>query len=223
MSNKPFNFYVDGIEDAMMEALRSGVPYAGADQVRPYAGELDFEEINRESKAALQALVSHLPLYLVSYVDGQNRSDVPDLWLPGEPRTFDHDGTFTVVACSSGWRDNEDLPGVSKMLGDAVTALAGRTFTKAVTEPDPEDGGEEIEVGYQLNLTPLSPSPESPNPAFITRLDELTVYAFYFDTLFKYTVTPPAEEPQVITAINFEIDLRNRRGNREGLPGVLVK
>lgn len=215
--NDSFDFYVTGIEEGMTAVLATA--FAGelgyASAVRPYRGELDLEELGRESKAALSDLVSHLPLYLVSYVDGASRPDTDDLLLPGEAVTFEHDATFTVVCCAGGWRGDDGAVGVSKMVGDALSVLSGRMFTATVE-------GEEGEEVVSLNLTPLKPSPESPNPAFIVRLHELTVYAVYFDAMFKFTVTPAADAPVVIDTINFNIDLRNRRGNREGMPGVQV-
>ncbi len=211
--NPDFNFFVTGIEDGMMAVLNAASP--DTPSATPYRGELDVEELGRESKAALRELVSRLPLYLVSYVDGYNRSDVDDLWQPGEARTFEHNCTFAVVCCASDWRGSEQAEGVSRMISVALTSLSGRMFKQEVAR----DGETEI---VDLNLTPLAPSPENPNPAFIVRLDELTVYAVYFDTFFKYTVTPPPLDETIIDTINFNIELRNRRSANEGMPGVQI-
>lgn len=200
-----FDFYVKGIEDAVIAALEevSGGAAGYARTIIPYRGELDDAEITRESRAALSKIVSRLPMFLIAYADGEDDPAAGYPWMFGEPREIVHRCTFVVVACAPDARG--DLQGRTqasagvgayRMVADAQRALLGRQFER-------ESGGAAGPV--VLNCDPLRPS-RPPSVRAILRLNEMTAMAVYFDTSFVYDTSEWGGPPAPVEAINFGID-----------------
>ncbi|MBX6772695.1 MAG: DUF1834 family protein [Chloroflexi bacterium] len=207
-----FDFYVKGIEDGMVAALaaRAG-SYVTA--VLPYRGELDAEEVGREHLKALSRIVNQLPLYLVSYADGEDELDGgrAPLW-PDQPRELIHRCSFVVVACALDARGERGV-GTYRMIADAHAALIGRQFLALV-------GGEPV----PLNLDPLRPS-EPPTVRTLMRRNEMTAHAIYFDTQFAHSAAadltgPPVEIHDIQIVVDALGPLGGRAVREPGVHGV---
>ncbi|HEX8747393.1 MAG TPA: hypothetical protein VF717_09340 [Pyrinomonadaceae bacterium] len=212
---KPFDYHVRGIEDGIITAIKaqSGV---ASEAVRPYKGELDQEELKKESKSALKSLISRLPFYLIAYAAGYDTSDGSGPIFPGDEIVRVHRCTFTVLCCGSDWRgEAAEKIGVAKMIATAQAAVVGRQFVK--TE-EIEGGGVEEVI---LNLDVMTVSEDPPNPEYVVRLPELTAYAVHFDTMFKYLAADVVPDvPIEIEQINFSLGVRNAPHPETDAPGV---
>lgn len=218
---KGFEYYVKRIEDEMIAALLEKV---GGDEgytqnVIVYRGELDSDELKKESKQALTRIVSKLPMFLITYADGEDEIDPQYPWIAGEPRTIKQYCTFSVICCAGdarGERAGQSAKtagvGVYRMIQDAQEALMGRKFI--VVEND---------MKIPLNLSPLGPS-QPPNPEYVVRMDELTVYAVHFDTFFKYQSTDWQGVTTEVETMTFDLDPLNPESAATGeKPGVNVQ
>jgi hypothetical protein len=219
MTARKFDFYVKQIEDAMTSALVavSGGPVNGyAKGSKPYDGELDDEELGKESKTALSRLVSRLPLFFASYAGGRDEGADDSSWLFGEPREVRHLAVFTVLVCavdSRGDRANQTQAtqgiGAYRMISDAQQALFGRQFEVVVEE-------ESVIINYD----PFQPIERGDNVRFVARRNELVVYAIHFQTSFVYTTFDWRDAATQIELIKFGVDPANAPSGRGGNPGV---
>ncbi|HEV2761529.1 MAG TPA: phage protein Gp37 [Pyrinomonadaceae bacterium] len=215
---KPFDYYVKEIESAMAAALVAASGGAGgyAPKSRPYEGELDDEEIGKESRPALSKLLSALPIFFATYAGG---ADVPASnhpWLFGEPREMVHHCTFTALCCApdargerEGQTESTQGVGVYRMIAVAQSALLGRQFE--VVE------GQETVV---LNDDPFAPITRGDNVRFVVRRNNLTVFAVHFITSFTHWTTDWRTAGVNIEQFNLKVESRNSHGAAGGLPGV---
>lgn len=191
----------------MIAALQAAMSYVK--EFGTYGGELDSEQLRR----ALGELTPRLPLVLVSYGDGEDVESPPTAPLPGEPRFFKHDCTFTVICCSGDARGDlarrrgkGNDKGAYKMIADAKAALDCLQF-KVV------EGAETV----LLNPEPLKPV----GIDYIARLPQLTAYAIHYETYFKYT-TPDRTTPSVLVEeLIFEVENTYPKDG-SNLPGVVL-
>jgi len=219
MSGREFEFYVKHIEDAMTGALvavSGGAQNGYAKGSKPYDGELDDEELNKESRTALSRLVNRLPLFFASYAGGRDETADGAPWLFGEPREMRHRAIFTVLVCavdSRGGRANQTAAtqgvGAYRMISDAQQALFGRQF-KVNVEGD----------AVIINDDPFQPTERGDNVRFVARRHELVVYAVHFQTSFVYLTSDWRDAAREIEAINFGLDPTNSPAGAGGLPGV---
>jgi len=204
-----FNFYVSGIEKAVVAKLKADCEYAR--EIRTYSGDLDAEDV----RDALEQLSPQFPLFLVSYTDGKNidRGGI----APGiaAPRELQHNCTFAVLACDNNSRGEEERRhgvageiGVYRMVSDAVTSLSRMQFSMSVE-------GE----SYLLNPEPFNPS----DVTRVAQLPEHTAYAVYFDTHFIYR-TPDRRSPgQQVSEIVIDIYPNGEASNEAQRPGVIIQ
>ncbi|MGH9942940.1 MAG: phage protein Gp37 [Pyrinomonadaceae bacterium] len=206
---KDFEFYVGGIEDAIIQSLRDGCEYAR--DVSAYSGELDEENLRR----ALEEMSSRFPLFLVSYTDGQDRDRGalgPE--VIGAPREIRHDCTFSVICCDDNARGEQarrrgapGSVGVFQMISDAREILSRVQF-------------ELVEEGerHLLNPEPLNPA----GIEHIAHLPAQTAYVQHFDTFFIVTTpdrrTPGAQVKEIVIDTNL-----NATVGVPLLPGVTNK
>jgi hypothetical protein len=218
MMGQDFTFHVRGIEDAIIAALqeRVGGPTGYAKTIVPYAGELDAEELRKESRGALSKLVSRVPLFLVAYMDGRDEDMAGDPWMSDEPREVMHRCTFVVICCAPdarGARPGQTASaagvGAYRMVADAQTALYGRQFVQKVDDED-----------VVLNSDRLIPARQPQNVVPLMRMNEVTAFAVYFDTSFVYTTLNRQPEATAIEEVVFSIDPLNPESGPGGLPGV---
>jgi phage gp37-like protein len=174
--NRPFSFYVGGIEDGMIALLTPLLNGTNGylKTLETYGGELDSELLYE----FISQNAPEMPLMLVCYVGGKDELQPAFSPVLGEPRIFKHDCTFAVIVCTNDARGEQaqrrgvtGAVGAYEMLSDVRELLAGRRFRKA-------DGEEQI----MLTLDPLTLA----GVRSIDRMPQLTAYAQHFNTYFKY-------------------------------------
>ena len=92
-----FDFYVGGIEDAILQILESEMKPLGVKEFATYSGELDSEQL----KKAIGSLTPRFPLIMVAYAQGEDTQVPITSPVFGSPIHFRHDCNFMVV-CASG-------------------------------------------------------------------------------------------------------------------------
>lgn len=222
--NRGFAYFVGRLEERMVAALvaASGGAQGYAAGSKPYDGELDDEELERESRSALSKLVGKTPLFFAAYAGGQDAEASAYPWIGGESRAMVHTGTFTVLCCaadSRGERKRQTVVsqgiGVYRMIQDAQNALTGRQFE--IVEPG-EAGAEDEKV--ILNDTPFLPVGRGDNVRYVLRTNELVVFAVHFETSFTWWTQDFSAAPQQVEAINFSVEPAGGPAGPGGRPGV---
>jgi len=211
-----FEFFVGGIEDGIIELLTNLLsvkadPPGYLKTVATYGGELDESTL----KKFVDQLAPRFPLMLVCYGDGNDRLLPATSPALGEPRIWQHNCTFTVIACTDDARGEQaqrrgalNNPGVYKMIGDARELLAGRRFRRALED-------EQI----LLTLEPLRPA----GVEYLARIPLMTAYAQHFDTYFKWTEPDRRSAPRFVDNLIFEVSPLNSEVGPGELPGVLLE
>jgi hypothetical protein len=217
--NHDLSFYITGIEQGMIAALKKAVGKGDPDEgfaedgyvrmIKGYDGELNATAL----RSAISKMTTSFPLIFVTYINGKDARASWDSGLPDEPMTMRRDCRFAAVVCSNDARGTEarrvgapGSVGVYQMEADAVTALGGLRVER-------QDGSEKV----LLTLAPLTPSGDSP----IMQVPGVTAFAAYFDTYFEYDLPDRrAVEPIVIEEIIFGLDPLNTPGRPGELPGV---
>lgn len=198
MANQTFDFYVTGLEDGLIAALRAGC--AWAKEVTTYAGELDEVAI----REALSRLVNRMPLILVTYGQGEDvlspataavAADKPTeiastAGRPGgeiavhhtQPRVYQHNCMFTAIVVSNDMRGEQarrrgiaNQAGLYRMMADVKGTIDDIQFSVL----DPVNGT------ILLNVQPFKPIAVD----YLAKLPDLTAYAVHWETAFKY-ITP---------------------------------
>jgi hypothetical protein len=211
--NIPFDLRIAGIEDGILnelDTLKVGQENGYAKTVASYAGELDAEQLRR----ALGELTPKLPMFLVSYGDGKDTLNPATSSLPGEPRHYRHDCSFTVICCSGDARGDKarrrgvgDKVGVYKMIQDARWLLGGVRFFATI----------ESQQVY-LNAEPLRYG----DVEYLARLPELTAYAVHFDTWFRFSEQDRTTPGTLVEELIVEVENTYPKGETN-LPGVVKK
>jgi phage gp37-like protein len=211
-----FEFFVGGIEDGIIELLTSLLsvkadPPGYLKNIASYGGELDESTL----KKFVEQLAPRFPLMLVCYGDGDDRLLPATSPALDAPRIWQHNCTFTVIACSDDARGDsaqrrgtEAKPGVYKMIEDARELLAGRRFRRAI-------GNEQV----LLTLEPLRPA----GVEYLARLPQLTAYAQHFDTYFKWTEPDRRAAPRPVDDLIFDVTPLNAETEPGGLPGTVLE
>ncbi|HEY9286267.1 MAG TPA: phage protein Gp37 [Pyrinomonadaceae bacterium] len=217
--NRGFAYFVGRLEEQMVAALvaASGGVQGYAAGSKPYDGELDDEELERESRSALSRLVGKTPLFFAAYAGGQDAEASAHPWIGGASRAMVHTGTFTVLCCaadSRGERKRQTAAsqgvGVYRMIQDAQSALTGRQFEIE------EEGGEKV----ILNDAPFLPVGRGDNVRYVLRTNELVVYAVHFETSFTWWTQDFGVEQPAVEAINFSVEPAGGPARPGGRPGV---
>lgn len=204
--NKDLRFFISGIEDGVIAALKvTAADYFG--DVTTYGGELDKKDL----KTALEELTPRFPLFLVSYVQGEDPHETATSPEPGAPWEVRHDCTFIVICVDDDARGEEErrrgAVGVYRMLSDVDEALSHRQFVGILDDDETVllNPGEFIPTGIE----------------HLAHLPDQTAYARTFSTYFKY-LTPDRRDPALpINSIEFEIDLSaSAKRSANMLPGV---
>lgn len=217
--NRGFAYFVGRLEEQVVAALvaASGGAQGYASGSKPYDGELDDEELERESRSALSKVVGKTPLFFAAYAGGQDAEASAYPWIGGEPRAMVHTGTFTVLCCAADSRGERKRQtavsqgvGVHRMIEVAQSALTGRQFEIV------EEGGEKV----ILNDSPFLPVSRGDNVRYVLRTNELVVFAVHFETSFTWWTADFSVEQQQVEAINFYIEPAGGAGSPGGRPGV---
>ena len=196
-----FNFYVGGIEDAMLALLEEELRPLGVKTFATYSGELDSDNL----KKAISALSPKFPLVMVSYTDGKDVQLPRTAAVLGKSRTFQHECSFAVICAAADSRGDlarrRGAPVGSKKIGVYQMLSAAREIltdmrlkvrvessppdTSNLSDSTPLPGGDPAApTAPEILLThqPLLPS----GTEFIARIPDVTAYAQIFDTYFKY-------------------------------------
>lgn len=228
-----FDFIVGGIEDGIVALLR--LLYGARDdnpggylkEIATYGGELDEKQL----KQAVDQLSPMFPLMLVAYGDGVDKQMPPTSSAMGEPRVWQHDCTFTVMAVTDNARGEAEQrrgsvgdAGVYRMLADIRSALAGVKFLSRVAGDSEQIvvmvPNKQLAAGdVLLNLEPLRPS----GVEYIARLTGLTAYAQHFDTYFKWTEPDRRAPGSQVEELILDVTSLNQATEPGGKPGVKLE
>jgi phage gp37-like protein len=200
-----FQFYVNGIEDAVVAALQAKVgEYAG--DISLYSGELDEAPKLRD---ALAALANRFPLFLVTYTEGKSTRETQIAPGQGAPWSVRHDCTFLVIVADDDARgEDKRRRGAYNMASEVLAALESRQFVYVTEENE------------KIVLTPgefISSGIEH-----IASYPDVTAYAVPFQTYFKYLTPDRRPQAQAIDSIVFEFNPLNQHRDAPGAPGVTV-
>lgn len=209
-----FDFYAGGIEDAIIEALKSGM--TGVKMIETYSGQLDDPE---SLKAAIASKARSYPLVMVSYGDGVDVRDPATSAVLGRSLIFRHDCSFAVICVSTDARGETERRrgggGTYAMIGQVRRLLTGLRFSKMVTETVDD---EEVEVKYLLTTEVLVPVANE----YIAKLPNMTAYAVIFATAFKWKSPDRTEAGIDVTELIVGVTEMGVAPNvvPEGPPGV---
>ncbi len=210
---KDFDFYVGGIEDAILALLETEMKPLGVKTFATYSGELDSDNLKR----AIGALAPKFPLVMVSYTDGKDINSPMESPVFGKPRVFKHECSFAVICAANDSRGENarrrgalvgtKRMGVYQMLSK-VRDLLSDLQLKAIYE------GQEVLLTYK----PLEPSATE----FIARIPEVTAYAEIFDTYFKWETRDRSQAGTNVTEFILDVDSLNALDvpEEQNLPGV---
>jgi hypothetical protein len=192
------DFYINGIEKAGIEALKTVVgTYAG--DVIVYGGQLDATD-GKELRKALAELTPRSPLFMLSYAGGEDTWEQPVSPVPGSPWFIRHDCFFVVVVVDEDLRgEDAQRAGIYRMIADSHRALSGRLFVAVINE------GEEDEERVVLNSGEFKHTQEER----IAHLSNAAAYAIPFSTYFTYMSPDRSDPAQEIDNIEFGINLTN--------------
>lgn len=206
-----FEFFVGGIEDAILTLLETELKPLGVKEFATYSGELDSENLRQ----AIGALSPRFPLVMVSYAQGVDTQMPITSPVLGKPIHFRHDCNFMVVCASADARGDlaqrrGKLVGSKKlgcytMLSKVREVLTGIRFKKV-------DAGENVLLTYQ----PLVPEANE----FIARLPQITAYAIPFQTYFKWSSMDRSISGTEVSELILEVDKNETKVLPDERPGV---
>lgn len=201
---KDFDFYVGGIEDAMLQSLEAEMRELGVKTFATYSGELSDPD---NLKKALSALVPKFPLVMVAYTDGK------DVQLPatfsafGAAQIYQHECSFAVICASNDSRGEKARRrgvgarkiGTYQMLAKVREILSNlQIYANLQIENQPDES-------VLLTLKPLTPSATE----FIARIPEVTAYAEIFDTYFKWETRDRREAGTAVSQVIIQVERTN--------------
>ncbi len=211
-----FDFYVGGIEDAMLQSLEAEMRELGVKTFATYSGELSDPDT---LKKAIAALAPKFPLVMVSYTDGK------DVQLPatfpafGAPQIYQHECSFAVICASNDSRGEKSRRrgvgtakiGVYQMLAKVRDILSNlQIYANLQTTGEPDER-------VLLTLKPLVPSATE----FIARIPEVTAYAEIFDTYFKWQTRDRRQSGTAVSQVIVNVERTNTPTELpENLPGT---
>jgi hypothetical protein len=224
-----FDFHVSKIEDGIQALLTArylkapGNPDGYLKAIAAYGGDLD-EKVLREF---VTQQTTKFPLALISYGDGEDQLQPATSTALGQPRTFRHLCTFSIIHCSNDARgEKQQRAGVYQMLSGTREALSGVVL---VWRPGETEGSGQIvsRVPNQrkavddvlLNVEPLRPT----GVQYLARLQDMTAYAQHFDTYFDWT--EPDRRAAGVPVEDLILDVTPLNGSSEPgeLPGVEIE
>jgi Domain of unknown function (DUF1834) len=209
---KDFEFYVGGIEDAVLDLLEEKLKEFGVKTFAYYSGELDSDNL----KTALSTLTATFPLVMVSYTQGTDIEDPKTSAVSGNPIYFRHDCSFVVMCLSNdargetarrrGKKTGNKTIGAYKMISKARKELGGVRF---ITNID----GEKITLNTPLIYADIE---------YIGKLPNITAYATHFETSFRFSTEDRTVETRLVDSLTLEVEKLNDNGNLpDNTPGVM--
>ena len=225
-----FDTHVGGIEIGILGVLISKLLKNSEHQDRYlkeiglYNGELD-EKTLRET---LHEMQSRTPAMLVAYIDGEDKLMPATSPVMGQPRTFRHDCTFTVICFAEDERGRTEQkhgaaggsPGVYRMIADARRELGGLWFLRRGENVRAREGDEKLLDGDELlTADPLTVA----GVDYLARLPDITCYGQNFTTRFNWTESDRRGDPIDVSELIFDVQSLNAGEDVGALPGVIVK
>lgn len=200
-----FNFYAGGLEDGILELLKTPLKAIGVKGFATYSGELDSPEA---IKAAISGQTIQFPLVMVAYAGGDNANDPRTSAVLGRSRTFRHDCSYGVIVVDNN-PQGETKRRRSKVFQMLSVVWSEMTDRRLKTEVE----GEEI----LLNVEPFSPA----ETIVIPKLPNMTAICQVFDTAFRWKSVDRTEDGIPVSDVVVDVDSLNGAGANPGnLPGV---
>ncbi len=207
---KDFEFYVGGIEDAILDLLEEKLKEFGVKTFAYYSGELDSDNL----KTALSTLTATFPLIMVSYTQGKDVKDPKTSAVFGQPTHYRHDCSFVVMCLSNDARGetarrrgkavgNKKI-GAYKMISKARKELGGVRFV-------PEIEGEKITLNTPLELADVD---------YVGKLPNITAYAAHFETSFKFSTEDRSVATRQVDRLTIAVEKNESAILPANTPGV---
>lgn len=223
-----FDVHVGGIETGIFGVLISQLlkteehPDRYLKELGLYNGELD-EKTLRETLYELQ---SRMPAMLVAYIDGEDKLMPATAPVLGEPRTFRHDCTFSVICCAEDARGRDvqkqgaiGSTGVYKMVADVRRELGGLWFIRRGGQVLARPGDQKLQSGDELlTFEPLKIT----SVDYLARLPDITCYGVNFETCFNWTEQDRRGAGIDVSEVIFEAVSTGQETPPGALPGVLT-
>jgi len=228
-----FDFFVSGIEDGIIAALKSSLPYVK--EITSYSGDMDSERTVRE---ALARMANRLPGIFVCYAAGSDEPspavaplvNTPNAVSVGAaqsygqvvarysaPVVYRHDCSFVVIAVSGDVRGDQarrrgagGVPGLYAMIADIKNTLDGIQFSVDL----PSDAGRVLLTGEPLR-------PEAAD--YLARLPEISAYAVWYGTWFRYATADRSTALPLVQEVLVEVDNTWQKGQPPNRPGVTLE
>lgn len=195
---KDFDFYVGGIEDAILAVLKSHLSALGIKTFETYSGDLDSEQL----KKGISALTPKFPAIFVTYMDGKDVEDAKSHKVKGKAIHYRHDCSFMVVCVSNDARGNK-----AQRRGAVIGTKPKCGTYQMMSAVRSELGGLWLSVNIGNEIIPLTHSPlEIVGNEFIAKLPDITAYAVIFDTSFRFSTADRTVSGREVSEFVLEVE-----------------
>ncbi len=178
---RDFDFFVGGIEDAILALLKTNMTPMGVKEFELYSGELEVEAF----KAAIAALSPRFPLVMATYTDGRDVQDAKTAPVLGAPLHYRHDCSFAVICATDDARgENKRRRGATGSIGTYAMMAKVRELLNGLSLSKMDDDEKVV-----LTASSLKPAAVE----YIARTPDVTAYALIFNTAFRFQ-TPDRRE-----------------------------
>lgn len=202
--NLDFEFYAGGIEDGILEALKTPMQALGVLSFASYSGQLDSPE---DLKSAISSQTLRYPFVMASYAGGEMAKMPPTAPVLGRSLHYRHDCSFAVIVA-----DNNPQGEKARRRNKAYQMIAVVWNTLAGVRLKKQVGDDQVLLNTQV-LEPIE--------NIQIRLPGITAYGIVFDTSFRWTSPDRTQAGTAVEELIVGVESLNELNVPEaGLPGV---
>lgn len=190
--NLDFNFYAGGIEDGILEVLKTQMQTPlGVKSFASYSGPVDKPD---ELEKAISQMTLTYPAVLASYAGGESVKDPATSPVMGRPLQYRHDCSFAVIVLDNNpqgetqRRRNKIYPMIAAVW-DTLTGVRLKKTVEGVDDP------------ILLNTQILEPVEN-----IRIRMPNLTAYGIVIDTAFRWVSPDRTTLGSAVTEIIVGLD-----------------